>query len=81
MYNIYQRNISDPFYGDGNETVIVQEDGIIVGHTHGWNDPSVVDDWKPTLIGQPAQGNVTGWQKLRGFALENSQGWARDAIG
>ncbi len=79
MYSIYQREITDSFAGNGYETAIV-ENGTIVAHARGWDNPAVVSDWRPHLVGQFAAGNVTGWRRVRGFELENAQGWAQDVI-
>ena len=54
MPDIYERKIQDSFAGQGTESIVV-EDGLIVGHTRGWNDPSVQDSFKPSLVGQPVQ--------------------------
>ena len=80
MFDIYEKAIHSHFAGTGTEWLIAQDD-MILAHGRGWGNPTVIDDvFVPTLQGKPVDTRGHGWRKLRGFALENSQGWAADMI-
>ena len=85
MYDIYEREFSDAFAGNGRETLIVK-DKVILLHTIGWDDPAAVagaiaeGKGNGRLTGQPLRKKGTGWRKLRGPALEHAQAWAIDCL-
>ncbi len=80
MLDIYVKKTFEHFAGDGAETIVV-DDGVIVAHVRGWENPAVVEEgWQPSLTGQPVNKRGKGFRKLRGFQLENSQCWAEDVV-
>ena len=80
MYDIYEKEIKDAFAGPGIETLIAQ-DNVILAHTRGWSDPTVIDDdWQAPLTGKPVNARGKGWHKLRRTRLRNAQAWARGIV-
>jgi hypothetical protein len=80
MFDIYEKRIDDEFAGQGLECIIVNN-GVVIGHTRGWENPSVQDNFMPSLVGKPVGERGKGWRKLRGLELLNTQSWAEDVLG
>lgn len=78
---IYEKPIHSPFCGDGIETVISNasdKSGKILAHTRGWDDPSVVEDFKGPLKGKQIRNRGKGWRRLTGEKLSTAQEWAAE---
>lgn len=76
MFDIYEKLIHSPFCGDGTETIVANKDSKILAHTRGWDDGSVVENFKGPLKGKNLKGMGRGWRKVTGVELALAQDWA-----
>lgn len=76
MFVIYEKPIHSPFCGDGVETIIADKSDKILAHTRGWDDESVVENFKGKLKSKNLKDRGRGWRKVTGDKLDLAQDWA-----
>jgi hypothetical protein len=81
MYLIYEKQIEDDFAGHGVETIITDdEEGRILAHVRGWDDPTVIDDdWQSSLVSHLID-YTHGFRLVSLSVMENCQGWAAEMV-
>ncbi len=82
MFIIHEKPVHSPFCGDGVESIVSDPHTLIIlAHTRGWDDKSVVEEFSAPLKGKAVKDRGKGWRKVTGERLSTAQEWAWELTG